>query len=87
MSLRETLIRGYCRTNIDEYKTEDWPTAFVEVPREGDMVRAESGRVLGVCQVTHCQALSRATIPRFAGSEKLMPGDPYIEVELTRTWP
>jgi hypothetical protein len=30
-----SIIRGHCFTNLDEYKHEEWPEAFVAVPREG----------------------------------------------------
>jgi hypothetical protein len=76
------MIRGYCKTNLDEYKHEDWPTAFVSLPRKGDWVQAKSGKVLCVCQVTHCQAYSSDTMPRF-DRRPIQVGDPFIIVELT----
>jgi hypothetical protein len=47
------MIRGRCRTNIDEYKREEWPSVFVAVPRRGEWVQAKSGKVLTVVMVTH----------------------------------
>lgn len=47
------MIKGYCRTNIDDWKGETWPTEFVAVPRVGECVRAKSGKYLKVVRVTH----------------------------------
>lgn len=63
-------IEGFCRTNIDEYKREKWPTAFAFPPRVGDSVQAQSGRKLKVVQVTHYIAE--------------YDGQPGVEVELHR---
>ena len=59
-------IRGYCRTNLDAYQREQWPTAFVALPREGDWVRAKCGKLLKVVKVVH----------------EMSDGSPRIEVEL-----
>jgi hypothetical protein len=47
------MIFGECFTNLDEYHRERWPEVFVAVPREGECVRAESGKILKVVRVTH----------------------------------
>lgn len=47
------MIKGYCHTNIDQYKREEWPTEFVAVPLVGDSVEAKSGKTLRVCAITH----------------------------------
>lgn len=60
------MIDGYCRTNLDAYQREEWPTAFVALPREGDWVRAKSGKILRVVKVTH----------------EMHDREPRIEVEL-----
>lgn len=69
------MIRGYCHTNLDEYKREEWPKEFVAVPRVGESVRSERMRELYVCKVVHfiCHA--------FSGDE------PQIAVELTGRYP
>ena len=48
-------IKGYCRTNLDDYKMDDWPEVFVEVPRIGEYVRAKDDmyKELKVVQITH----------------------------------
>ncbi len=51
----ENLIHGDCFTNLDDYKRESWPTAFVAVPRIGDRVQASSGRSLKVVGITHTE--------------------------------
>lgn len=47
------MIRGYCRTNLDGYESEQWPTIFAAVPRVGECVQAKSGKRLKVARVTH----------------------------------
>lgn len=60
-------IDGYCTTNLDEYKTEEWPKLFTAVPRVGERVQSKSMKSLQVVQVTHAAFDS---------------GAPYIKVEL-----
>ena len=65
------VIRGCCRTNIDDFKRYEWPTEFVEVPQLGSWVRGKgSGSVgmptLKVVNVTHC----------------VDNDGPYVEIEL-----
>jgi hypothetical protein len=67
------MIRGRCRTNIDEYKCEEWPSVFVAVPRRGEWIRAKSGKVLTVVMVTHLAD---------AGTRGAENNSPSIEVEL-----
>ena len=67
------MIQGHCRTNLDDYKWEEWPTMFVAVPKVGERVRGESGAELKVCHITHyCVVENGRTEPR-------------IEVELTKS--
>ncbi len=56
------IIRGTCFTNLDEYRRENWPTAFIAVPRAGESVESTSGRSLRVVHVTHLE--SRRDEPR-----------------------
>lgn len=49
------MIRGYCKTSLDNYVLERWPESFVSVPRRGERVVAESGKSLAVVEVTHSQ--------------------------------
>ena len=68
------MIDATCHTNIDEAKSEKWPTKFVALPREGDWVESANGKVLRVCKVTH--AMTKGS---FNSSQK-----PIIRVELHR---
>ncbi len=47
------MVKGSCKTNLDEYKREIWPVNFIEIPRLGDYVRSEAGRELKVVRITH----------------------------------
>lgn len=47
------MIKGHCHTNLDDYKRDHWPDWFVSVPRMGDRVQAESGKILKVVGITH----------------------------------
>lgn len=67
------MIQGYCRTNLDGYEAERWPTEFVAVPREGEYVESKNGKRLKVCRVTHTMTKCYRDNP------------PIIEVELTRS--
>jgi len=49
------MIRGHCRTNLDEYSREQWPSVFAGVPQRGDAVKSKDGAVLYVCRVTHSE--------------------------------
>ena len=74
------MIKGYCRTNLDNYRLENWPKSFVAVPREGDWVQSESGKILRVCKVTH----KMTKVQNYDGSS-VRESEPEIEVELTVT--
>ena len=48
------MIKGFCHTNLDDYKHKEWPTEFVAVPRKGEYVASESsGCSLKVCNITY----------------------------------
>ncbi len=70
------MIKAHCKTNIDSAKIEIWPQWFVDVPRIGDRVRADSGKALTVCRVTHCYKKHKS----YEGGSSDYP---YIEIELT----
>lgn len=67
------MIKATCTTNLDDYKSLDWPEFFVAVPNKGDKVLSLCGRKLTVVQITHC-----VDICPLGGAE------PYIEIELGR---
>lgn len=68
------MIIGFCATNLDEYKKEQWPKVFVAVPRPGERVQAESGRSLKVAKVTH--------MSKFMGEYDEHKEVPFIAIEL-----
>ena len=47
------MIKGYCETNLDDFKKKKWPDKFVAVPRKGEFVAAEDGTTLMVIRVEH----------------------------------
>jgi len=49
-------VRGICRTNLDDYCHEQWPTKFCRCPQVGESVRARSGRSLRVVAITHIES-------------------------------
>lgn len=50
----EGTINGYCFTNLDKFKGENWPTEFSCKPQVGDRVESKSGNTtLYVVSVTH----------------------------------
>lgn len=57
------MIKGWCHTNLDEYKFEKWPELFVSVPNVGDVVKAESGKELKVVRVIHTTIKKSGAIP------------------------
>lgn len=74
--MASNFIRGVCRTNLDGYEREEWPTLFVAVPRKGERVEAKSGRSLVVVSVTHTVGALGHAFPGQSVS------DPYILIEL-----
>jgi len=73
------MIRGRCRTNLDEYRMECWPERFVAVPREGEWIESRGGKRLKVCKVTHCFCRDEVYFESGACNHY-----PYIEIELTK---
>lgn len=69
------MIRAVCTTNLDGYKTVQWPEFFLTIPRIGDRVRDIKGtKELKVVGVTHCaKKITTNNVMEY-----------YIEVELHR---
>ncbi len=42
-----------CRTNLDDYKREQWPVEMVVRPIVGDRIESKSGKVLKIVSITH----------------------------------
>ena len=74
------MIEGYCRTNLDNYKHEEWPEIFVAVPRKGEYIRSKTGKILKVVGVTHYYILEENPIKYKPELESL----PRIEIELNK---
>ena len=67
------MIKGRCRTNLDEGRNKIWPNVFVAVPRKGEYIQCSgSGYSLKVVDVTH------STLHE---EERTVP---YIIIELNR---
>jgi len=49
------MIKGYCKSNVDNFRGRKWPERFVAVPRMGDQVKSPSGLVAKVYSITHFQ--------------------------------
>lgn len=45
-------IKIRCRTNLDGYEREEWPTTLSAVPSVGQLVQAKSRRRLGIVALT-----------------------------------
>ena len=69
------MIKVRCRTNLDDFKREQWPNTFVCRPEEGDKVQAKSGAVLKICNITHAME-----DPIFV--ERNRKPEPYLIIEL-----
>ncbi len=78
------MIQGHCHTNLDDYQREEWPKMFVAVPKEGDWVEAQSGKVLTVCKVTHCIYHKPENWDSGRHSPTRFTSIPKIKVELTK---
>jgi len=77
------MIKGYCKSNIDDFKCKKWPEAFVAVPRIGDQIKSPSGLVARVYSITHFQeGLNHGYEPI-----TLYSGEPFIIVEIGRYVP
>jgi len=50
-------IKGYCTTNLDDYKRFNWPENFVSVPIVGERVQAKGTmfKELKVVRIVHCE--------------------------------
>lgn len=80
------MIKGCCRTNLDEYRGEHWPDRFVAIPRMGDRVASESGKCLYVCGITHKtkHVVLRYEAEAYGHIDVNCEDEPYVEVELTK---
>ncbi len=68
----KNLIKVVCHTNLDKYQHEVWPEFFTAPPRIGEKVKAERGRDLKICSITHAGGYN------FSGSL----AEPFLIIEL-----
>jgi hypothetical protein len=71
-------INGICITYLDDYKKENWPKEFVEVPRVGDIVESQSGKHLRVMQIIHTTTANKDISHRYIKESN----EPIIKIEL-----
>jgi hypothetical protein len=47
------MISVICHTNLDDYKTLNWPIELCCRPQVGDYISSESGKTLKIITITH----------------------------------
>lgn len=70
------VIRGFCRTNLDDYRRTRWPDCFVFPPRVGDKVRGRGSNRPGMDR----PVLTIVSVAHYVDDA----GTPMVEVELHR---
>lgn len=76
------MIKGICRSNVDEFRTGNWPELFVEVPKVGDYVANSNGLTMKVTSVTH------KVRNKIEAKERMqIELEPYVEIELWKQPP
>jgi len=77
------MIKGYCKSSIDDFKCKKWPEAFAAVPRIDDRIKSSCGTIAKVYSITHSQeGLNYGYEPITLDS-----GEPFIIVEIGRYVP
>mgnify|MGYP003152441695 CR=1 FL=1 len=76
------MIKGKCKTNLDNYKHLKWPEEFVVVPMLGDTVQAETKECLKVVGITHVMEENKYRDVDSKRDEKIKY--PLIIVELSK---
>lgn len=70
-----------CRTNIDDFKREIWPTELCCRPLKGDKVQSKNGRVLSIVDITHASVQTWDTGSQTQGIRSI------LIVELHQSYP
>ena len=74
------MIKGYCRTNLDDYERDNWPEVFVSVPRKGEYVQSkQNNRLKVVCIIHYIVDINKSGVINDIGRT-----EPRIEVELNK---
>jgi hypothetical protein len=77
-------IKVRCRTNLDDWQTQEWPNEMAARPIIGDRVRAKSGKILKVVRVTHTTARIQGHELHGECEEYHRRSYPELEIELGR---
>lgn len=84
------MIKGYCRTNLDEGKKHSWPEMFVAVPRIGERVQAMTDgtcsclKVVGITHRVRKNYTDNCYGSLIGDNGKRFEYEPIIEVELNK---
>ena len=49
------MIPAICRTNLDDFRREEWPERFFCRPMVGDRVESKTGKILKIASIIHCK--------------------------------
>lgn len=69
-------ISVHCITFLDKFRHEIWPKDFATRPEKGDLVKSNSGKILTIHTITHCESRSELYAPYLEKDE------PYLEVHI-----
>ena len=73
------MVKGRCRTNLDDYQRCEWPDVFSEGIRVGDSIREVGGeKVLRVVRIIHSQLFNER------GLVNEWQKAPYLIIELNK---
>ena len=79
------MIKVQCRTNLDEYRQEEWPDSFAAPPSIGEHVQTKSGKWLRIVGITHChERLIWADWHLKEQEERCRIPQPFLLVELNK---
>lgn len=79
------MIRGHCRTNLDDFHREIWPEIFPDNIEIGWEIKGKSGRVLKVSSITcTTNKLQDPSLNNMGRYGPRYSDEPYIIVELSR---
>lgn len=73
------MVKGKCKTNLDDYQRCEWPNTFSEGIRVGDSIREVGGeKVLRIVRITHTQLFNER------GMLHEWERVPYLIIELNK---
>lgn len=71
--MSEQLVRVRCHTAIDDYKSVDWPSWMVAMPRVGDFVEGRRGEGAGSRPKLRVVAVTHSREPESYERQNLVP--------------